>query len=204
MTSRFYLWHPNPLSMNEITGTDAENALAEIFFLKSQIILQYVYFAKQARKDGYEQMAAIFEETSEQCRSHAKTLLRLLEESTSRVDLAYRIPALGDTATNLSQSIELETRLMTLMKTAENMCLAEGFKRAATKLKLFSQISSFYIRRFTTLLENIREGRVFIKEQKVKWICRKCGLIYESERALHNCPGCEHPQAWFEVLAENW
>ncbi|HRY33605.1 MAG TPA: ferritin family protein [Bacteroidales bacterium] len=190
--------------MNEITGTDAENALAEIFFLKSQIILQYVYFAKQARKDGYEQMAAIFEETSEQCRSHAKTLLRLLEESTSRVDLAYRIPALGDTATNLSQSIELETRLMTLMKTAENMCLAEGFKRAATKLKLFSQISSFYIRRFTTLLENIREGRVFIKEQKVKWICRKCGLIYESERALHNCPGCEHPQAWFEVLAENW
>ncbi len=190
--------------MNEITGTDPEHALAELFFLKSQCILHYDNFAKQARKDGYEQMAAIFEETAEQSRSHAKTLMRLLENTGSQLDFTYRIPAISDTDSNLNTSIEMETSLVSLLQTAENLCLAEGFKRAATKLKLFSQISTFYIRRFTALLENIRQDKVFRKDRKVKWICRKCGLIYESERALHNCPGCEHPQAYFEVLAENW
>ena len=85
-------------------------------------------------------------------------------------------------------------------KTAWN----EEFKQIATKLKLFRQIKRFYAERFEKLATNIENGTVFKKDKKVKWICRKCGLIFESDRELKNCPGCEHPQAYFEILAENY
>ena len=86
----------------------------------------------------------------------------------------------------------------------ERIAWEEGFKRIATKFKLFRRIKQFYSDRFYALAGNIAEEKVFKREKKVKWICRKCGLIYESERALKNCPGCEHPQAYFEILAENY
>ena len=91
-----------------------------------------------------------------------------------------------------------------LFEEFERIAWEEGFKQAATKLKLFRRIKSFYQERYEKLIFNIEEGIVFKRDKKVKWICRKCGLIYESERALKNCPGCEHPQAYFEILAENY
>jgi rubrerythrin len=99
--------------------------------------------------------------------------------------------------------IELEESTV-LFEEIERIAWEEGFKKIATKFKLFRRIKLFYHERFAAFTRNIEEGKTFKRDKKVKWICRKCGLIYESERALKNCPGCEHPQAYFEILAENY
>lgn len=112
---------------------------------------------------------------------------------------------IGTTTENLAAAIASETSEEEhIFAEAEKAGWDEGLKQIATKLKLFRQIKKFYASRFKILAENIENGTVFKKAKKVKWICRKCGLIYESERALKNCPGCEHPQAYFEILAENY
>jgi len=190
--------------MNPIQEGQTINKVAALYLLKLQAINQYEFFAKQAQKDGYQQISAIFTETHTQMRNHAKTLFRFLEDSEPTVNLQVKSPGIGDTTENLMAAVANEKDMLTLLKQCEDLAWSEEQKKIATKLKLFSQISQFYLDRFEKLLKNIEEGNVFKKEKKVKWICRKCGLIHESERALHNCPGCEHPQAYFEVLAENY
>jgi len=178
--------------------------LLQILLTKSQLIQKYEYFAKQAKKDGFEQISAIYTETLTQQTNHVKTLFRLLEghQLSSTIDLF--IPKIGNTIENLKDAINSELHLVSLIESALPVAWEEEQKKAHTKIKLFLQISRFYQSRFGKLLENIETGTVFRKKEKVKWICRKCGLIYEGERALHNCPGCEHPQAYFEILSENY
>lgn len=178
--------------------------VARLYLLKLQAINQYEYFAKQAKKDGYEQISAIFTETHTHILSHAKTLFRFLEGNAPTVALEVKTPGIGNTEENLKTAMANEKEMLALLKQCEDLAWTEEQKKIATKLKLFSQISQFYLERFGKLLKNIEEGTVFKKDKKVKWICRKCGLIHESDRALHNCPGCEHPQAYFEVLGENY
>lgn len=172
---------------------------------ETQAIQKYSWFAKQAKKDGFEQMAAIFLEVAEQKKSHTKTLFRFLEGITVELNTVFSIPPIGITLENLRQAVLTEqTESIELFAQFESTAWDEGFKQIATKFKLFRKIKSFYSERFNILADNIVNDRVFHREKKVKWICRKCGLIYESERALKNCPGCEHPQAYFEILAENY
>lgn len=190
--------------MNELIGSESEALITTVYQFKNQAIMEYEYFAKQAQKDGFEQISAIFLETAAQMRSHAKTLYRALEGSSADASSVMPVPPIGTTAENLKIAVAIEQRFIELMTDLEEISSAENFKKVSTKLKLFVQISEFYLLRFSKLLHNIETGTVFKKDKKVKWICRKCGLIYESDRALHNCPGCEHPQAYFEVLAENW
>ena len=179
--------------------------LLQALAIETLAIQKYSWFSKQAKKDGFEQMAAIFLEVAEQKKSHTKTMFRFLEGISVEASSMHSIPPIGTTLENLREATFSEhkgadERYAQFEKTAWD----EGFKQIATRIKLFRQIKTFYSKRFDILAENIVNDRVFRREKKVKWICRKCGLIYESERALKNCPGCEHPQAYFEILAENY
>lgn len=191
--------------MNEFSKTATAKQLMCAFAIETQMIQKYLWFAKVATKEGYQQIAAIFTETAEQKKSHTKTLFRFLEGCELEISTSFKAEPIGSTAENLKAAIAAETEQHSvLFSEYEQTAWGEGYKQIATKLKLFRQIKTFYASRFEKLVANIENGTVFKKDKKVKWICRKCGLIYESERALKNCPGCEHPQAYFEILAENY
>jgi len=191
--------------MEDFSKTNTAQQVMKAFATESQAIQKYLWFAKVATKEGYQQIAAIFTETAEQKKSHAKTLFRFLEGCELEITTTFKAEPIGTTAENLKAAFETEKdQSTTLFAIFEQTAWDEGFKQIATKLKLFRQIKKFYSERFEKLAANIENGTVFKKDKKVKWICRKCGLIYESDRALKNCPGCEHPQAYFEILAENY
>jgi len=175
------------------------------FAIETQAIQKYIWFAKVATKEGYQQIAAIFTETAEQKKSHTKTLFRFLEGCELEITTTFKAEPIGATLENLKAAFDAENaEHSSLFADFEQCAWNDGFKQIATKLKLFRQIKKFYAERFEKLAANIENDTVFKKDKKVKWICRKCGLIFESDRALKNCPGCEHPQAYFEILAENY
>jgi rubrerythrin len=177
----------------------------QAFALETQTIQKYLWFAKVATKEGYHQVAAIFTETAEQKKSHCKNLYRFLEGCEIEISTTFKAEIIGTTLENLKAAVVAEKYQHTeLFAQFEQTAWNEDFKKAATKLKLFRQIKKFYADRFEQLAANVENGTVFTKDKKVKWICRKCGFIYEGETALKNCPGCEHPQAYFEILAENY
>jgi len=191
--------------MEDFKKSQTAMHLMQAFALESQTIQKYLWFAKIATKEGFNQIAAIFEETAEQKKSHTKTLFRFLEGCELDITSTFKAEPLGTTLENLNEAIKFEIYQSAIQFAHfENVAWDEGYKQAATKLKLFRQIKQFYAERFQKLASNIENGTVFQKGKKVKWICRKCGLIHESEHALKNCPGCEHPQAYFEILAENY
>jgi rubrerythrin len=191
--------------MSEVKGTQTEKNLMMAFVLESQAIQKYQWFAKVANKEGFQQMEQIFLETAEQKKSHCKTIFRFLEGCEVQLSMKLLAEPIKTTHENLLAAIKAEQEQEEqLFSVFEQTAWEEEFKQIATKLKLFRQIKKFYQSRFQALANNIQEEKVFKKNKKVKWICRKCGLIYESDRALKNCPGCEHPQAYFEVLAENY
>jgi len=191
--------------MEDLKKSQTDVHLMKAFALETQTIQKYLWFAKIATKEGFNQIAAIFEETAEQKKSHTKTLFRFLEGCELDITSTFKAEPLGTTLENLNKAIKSEIYQSSIQFTHfEAIAWDEGFKQAATKLKLFRQIKQFYAERFKKLASNIENETVFKKDKKVKWICRKCGLIHESEHALKNCPGCEHPQAYFEILAENY
>lgn len=191
--------------METLKGSLTEKNLARAFFSESANIRKYEIFSKQAKREGFEQIAAIFLEVAEQKRSHTKTMYKFLEGSSLDIMIPFTNKGIGPTLEGLREAAITELdESRSVFEEYERIAWEEGFKRIATKFKLFRRIKQFYSERFYALADNIAEGKVFKREKKVKWICRKCGLIYESERALKNCPGCEHPQAYFEILAENY
>jgi rubrerythrin len=191
--------------METLSGSKTESNLAKAWMIECANIRRYEIFAKQAKSEGFEQISAIYTEVAGQKRSHTKTLYRFLENSSLNVSLPFSSKETGSTLECLKEAALLEIEESNgLFEEFERVAWEEGFKKIATKFKLFRQIKQFYHQRFEIFVSNIEEGKVFKRDKKVKWICRKCGLIYESDRALKNCPGCEHPQAYFEILAENY
>jgi len=191
--------------MENLKGSRTEKNLAKAWMVESANIRRCEIFAKQAKRDGYEQISAIFLEVAEQKRSHTKTFYKFLENSSLEISVPFSSKGIGGVLECLHESADTELdETNMLFEEFERIAWEEGFKQIATKFKLFRQIKRFYHERYSILASNIEEGKVFKRDKKVKWICRKCGLIYESERALKNCPGCEHPQAYFEILAENY
>ncbi len=191
--------------MENIAGTQTEKNLMLAFAGESMAINRYSFYAKVAQKEGYQQIGAIFLETAEQEKSHAKTFYRFLEGRPIEINGQFPVAHIGTTIENLTSSISGENEEWSILYPSfEKTAWDEGFKQIATKFKLITKIEKFHEERFKRLLENIETGRVFKREGKVKWMCRKCGYIHESEFALRNCPACEHPQAYFEILAENY
>jgi rubrerythrin len=188
-----------------LKGTRTEQNLLKAFAGESQARNRYDMFAKQARKEGYQQIAAIFEETALHEQQHAKRFFRFLEGGKVEITATYPAGKVGSTAENLKASAEGENEEWTdLYPAFAEVAREEGFPKIASAFKVIAQVEAEHERRYLKLLQNITEDKVFVKDGKVWWKCIKCGYVYESAKAMENCPACEHPKAYMQVREENF
>lgn len=178
--------------MKDLKGTKTEKNLQTAFAGESQARNKYTFFSKVAAKEGYEQVGAIFSETADNERVHAKLWFEYLG-------------GIGDTAANLKAAAAGEHYEWTDMyKTFAEEAKAEGFDEIAAKFTLVANIEKTHEERYNKLLENLKEGKIFLKDGTVIWKCRVCGHIHVGKNAPEVCPVCKHPKAFFEVKAENY
>ncbi|MCX6231597.1 MAG: rubrerythrin family protein [Bacteroidetes bacterium] len=188
-----------------IKGSKTEKNLLKAFAGESQAKNRYQFFAKQAKKEGYEQIAAIFEETALQEASHAKIFFRYLEGGMVEITASYPAGIIATTAENLKAAAGGENEEWTkLYPEFSKIAEEEGFKKVAMSFKLIAIIEKEHEARFNKLWNNIDTENVFKRDTDVKWICRKCGHIHYGKKALLKCPVCEHPQAYYEIQADNY
>jgi rubrerythrin len=191
--------------MAELKGTQTEKNILTAFAGESQARNRYTYFAAQARKDGFIQMADIFEETANQEKEHAKRLFKLLQGGEVEITAAFPAGVVGTTAENLKASAggehhEWEEMYPGFAETARK----EGFDSIAKIFEAIAVAEKQHEKRYLGLLANIEADSVFKKDKPVVWRCRNCGYVHEGPEAPQGCPACAHPQAHFELLAENW
>ena len=160
--------------------------------------------SSQAKKQGFEQIAAIFLETADNEKEHAKRLFSLLAED--KIEITAEFPTgLGNTEVNLSHAAEGERyEWGTMYPDFEKVARQEGENEAADLFHELAQVEAEHEKRYLKLLTNVKQGKVFKKDQVVKWHCRNCGYVYEGVSAPEQCPACKHPQAYYELLAENY
>lgn len=192
--------------MPGLKGTQTEKNLLKAFAGESQARNRYTFFAKQAVKEGYEQIAALFLETAENEGQHAKQFFKHLEGGIVEITAAYPAGRLdGTTAENLAAAADGENEEWTdLYPAFGDMAESEGFKEVATTFRQIAKGEAWHEKRYRKLLDNVEKNLVFAKPEPVKWICRKCGFVHEGPKALKVCPACQHPQAYQEVYAENF
>ena len=191
--------------MKSLKGTKTEKNLLGAFAGESQARNRYTYAAGQARKDGLQQIALVFEETANQEKEHAKRFFSFLEGGEVEIAAAFPAGKTGTTAENLKAAADGERFEHTTLypgfaKTAEE----EGFPAVAAVIRAISIAEKQHERRYRGLLASVDGGKVFKKEKAVVWRCQNCGYIHEGPEAPGACPACAHPQGYFEVLAENW
>jgi rubrerythrin len=188
-----------------IKGTQTEKNLLKAFAGESQAKNRYTFFAKVAKKEGYEQIAAFFEETALNEESHAKIFFRFLEGGPVEITAIYPAGVIGTTPENLKASADGENEEHTaLYPEFSRIAAEEGFQKISIIFKLIATIEAEHEKRFRKFLENIEQNKVFEREEKVFWVCRKCGYVHFGKKALNNCPVCDHPMAYFEMKAENY
>ena len=188
-----------------IKGTQTEKNLLKAFAGESQAARRYRMYAKKAHAEGYEQIAGFFEETANQEDSHSKMFFRYLEGGMVEITASYPAGIVGTTQENLKASAGGENEEWTsLYPEFARIAETEGFKKVMNAFKLTASVEARHEKRYKKLLENILNNRVFEKEEEVEWVCRKCGYVHKGKKALKNCPCCEHPQAYFEVVGENY
>lgn len=191
--------------MASIKGTETEKNLLKSFAGESQARNRYTYFASAAKKEGFVQIADIFEETANQEKEHAKRFFKFLEGGTPEIIACYPAGVIGTTQENLKAAAGGENEEWTELYPAfAAKAKEEGFPAVATLFEMVSVAEKQHEKRYLGLLKNIEAGTVFKKSEKVVWRCRNCGFIHEGNEALEVCPACAHPQAHFELLAENW
>lgn len=188
-----------------LKGTQTEQNLLKSFAGESQARNRYEFFAKQAKKEGFEQISNIFQETANQEKAHAKRFFSFLEGGVVEITAMYPAGIVGTTKENLKAAAEGENEEWTLLypKFAE-IAKEEGFPEIAAAFKLIAKVEAEHEKRYLKLLQNISEDKVFMKEGKVFWKCINCGYVYESEKALEVCPACLHPKAFMQVKEENY
>jgi len=191
--------------MKKIKGTKTEKTLMAAFAGESQARNRYTYFAGKAKKEGYEQIAAIFSETSDQESEHAKRFFKFLEGGTAEITAAFPAGVIGTTLENLKAAAAGENHEWTDMypgfaKVAES----EGFDEVAQVFKSISIAEKQHEKRYADLAKNIENNKVFKKDKTIVWRCRNCGYLHSGSEAPDKCPACLHPTAYFEVLGENW
>lgn len=189
----------------ELKGSQTEQNILTAFAGESQARNRYDYFAGQARKDGFAQIADIFAETANQEKEHAKRLFKLLTGGEVKVAAAFPAGVIGATAENLKASAAGEHHEWSSMypgfaKTARQ----EGFEAIAKIFEAIAVAERQHQKRFLDLAANIAQERVFKREQEVVWRCRNCGFLHKGKEAPATCSACAHPQAYFELLGENW
>jgi len=188
-----------------IKGTQTEKNLLTSFAGESQARNRYTFFAKTAQAEGYEQIAAIFEETANQEKAHAKQMFKHLEGGMVEITATYPAGVIATTLENLKAAAggEHEEWSLDYPKFAE-IAEAEGFKAIATMYKMIAKVEYEHEQRYLKLLKNIEEGKVFEKDEETEWQCRNCGFVHKGKKALENCPACNHPKAHFEVKKSNY
>ncbi len=191
--------------MASIKGSKTEKNILTAFAGESQARNRYSYFSKAAKKEGYVQIAAIFEETAEQERAHAKRLFKFLEGGEVEISAAYPAGVIGTTLENLKDSaagehFEQSSMYPDFAKVAEE----EGFGAIAAAFKSIAVAERHHERRYLALAANIEAGRVFKRDEEASWVCKKCGYVHKGKEAPGVCPACQHPQAYYELLVENW
>jgi rubrerythrin len=188
-----------------LKGSQTEKNLLLSFAGESQARNRYTYFASQAKKDGYVQIAHIFEETANQEKEHAKRFFKFLEGGEIEVTGAFPAGVIGTTLENLIASANGEQYEHTEMYPGfAKMAREEGFEAQAMVWDAVSVAEKQHEKRYRDLAANLEAGRVFKRDQAVMWRCRNCGYLHEALEAPEMCPACAHPRAHFELLGENW
>ena len=186
--------------MKTLKGTQTEKNLMISFAGESQAKNRYTFFAKQAKKDGYEQIAGIFEETAKQEEEHAKLFFKYLQGGMVEFTASFPAGQILDTKSNLKAAAEGEHEEWTkdypsFADTAEK----EGFPDIAYSFREIAEVEEEHEKRYRKLLENIEKNRVFEREEKVYWYCRNCGYVHFGTKAPESCPACKHPQAYYQL-----
>lgn len=191
--------------MGSLKGTKTEKNILTAFAGESQARNRYTFFAKQAKKEGYEQVSAIFAETADQEKAHAKRLFNFLEGGEAEITASFPAGKVGSTVENLKEAAVGENHEHTSMypEFAE-IARAEGFEEIAAVMMAIAVAEKMHEERYLALVANIENGQVFKKDAGTTWKCRKCGYVHEGKEAPSKCPACAHPQAYYEVKEENW
>ena len=191
--------------MAELKGAKTEKNLLTAFAGESQARNRYTYFASQAKKEGYEQIAFIFEETANQEKEHAKRLFKFLEGGEVEISASFPAGLIGTTLENLKAAAAGENHEHTQMYPSfAKVAREEGFDAIAAVFEAIAVAEKQHEKRYNDLAANIEAGRVFKRDEEVVWRCRNCGYIHVGTEAPESCPACAHPQAYFELLGENY
>ncbi|QER41355.1 rubrerythrin family protein [Thermodesulfobacterium sp. TA1] len=191
--------------MKSLKNTQTEKNLLIAFAGESQARNRYTFYSSIAKKEGFDQIAFIFEETANQEKEHAKRLYKFLEGG--EVEITAKFPAgkLGNTLENLLHAASGENYEYKVMyPTFAKIAREEGFDEIAKVFEAIAIAEQFHEKRYLALANNLKEGTVFKKKIEVIWRCRNCGYIHKGLEALDKCPSCDHPKAYFELICENW
>ena len=193
------------MSKKSIKGTRTEQNLLKSFAGESQARNRYTYFASVAKDEGYRQIEAIFQETADQEKEHAKRFFKFLEGGDLEITASYPAGVIGTTAENLKaaadgEHCEAEELYPEFAKVAEE----EGFKEIASAYHNIIKAEKEHERRYLKLLERVESGKFFERDKEIYWQCRNCGFVVKAKKAPAKCPACDHPQEFFEPMAENY
>jgi len=191
--------------MPKLKGSKTEQNLLTAFAGESQARNRYSYFASQAKKEGYEQIRAIFTETADNEKEHAKRFFKFLEGGEVEISAAFPAGVIGNTKDNLIAAAEGENHEHTTMYPEfANVAEEEGFKDIAAVFRAIAKVEVEHEQRYRKLASNIENSTVFKKEEPVRWKCRNCGYVHEDTEAPKTCPACAHPRAHFELKEQNY
>lgn len=188
-----------------IKGTRTEKNLLTSFAGESQARMRYNYFASKAKKDGFEKIAVIFEETANQEKEHAKRMFKFLEGGNTEITATYPAGMISDTLANLKAAAAGEHEEWTeAYPEFARIADEEGFADIAEMYRRIAIAEKHHEERYNAFIKDLENSGMFAKDREVTWRCLNCGYIHTGKEAPEKCPACEHPQAYFEVLNSNW
>jgi rubrerythrin len=191
--------------MKSLKGSKTERNILTAFAGESQARNKYTYFASKAREEGFQQISAIFTETSDQEKEHAKRLFKLLEGGAVEITATFPAGVIGTTIENLGEAASGENyEWKEMYPSFAKIAREEGYDAVAIVFESIAVAEKQHAKRYEKLMANIKDGKVFKKDRPVVWRCMNCGYIFEATEAPKACPACAHSQAYFEVLGENW
>jgi rubrerythrin len=189
----------------KIKGTKTEQNLLKSFAGESQARTRYTFFASQAKKEGYEQIAAVFAETADQEKEHAERFFKFLEGGPVEITATYPAGKIGTTAENLLEAAEGEHEEWDILYAGfAREADAEGFTEIAEAFRRVAMVEAEHERRYRILLGRVVEGKVFERDEEITWQCRNCGYLHKGKKAPEMCPACKHPKAYYEQQKTNY
>jgi len=189
----------------ELKGSRTEKNLLAAFAGESQARMRYTFFASVAKKEGFEQISAIFTETADNEKEHAQLFFKFLKGGLVEITAAYPAGVIASTAENLRAAAEGEKyEWGTLYPNFAEIAEEEGFPEVARTFRNVAKVEEYHERRYRKLLENVELGRVFKRDKPVMWKCRNCGYVMEGKEAPEKCPVCDHPRSYYELWTENY